>query len=93
MQDANELAHAIIDVVKGANTLTGAVKQYEEKMFERVEVFGKESAENLNLFFEEDSPKALINKFKAYFHFQFKYTRVGLLLVIVLVSLAFGLFF
>jgi hypothetical protein len=31
--------------VKGANTLTGAVKQYEEKMFERVEVFGKESAE------------------------------------------------
>jgi hypothetical protein len=39
MQDASELAHAIIDVVKGANTLSGAVKQYEEKMFDRVEVF------------------------------------------------------
>ena len=67
MQDANELAHAIIDVVKGANTLTGAVKQYEHKMFERAEVCGKESAENLNLFFEENAPKGLIEKFKAYF--------------------------
>ena len=64
MQDANELAHAIIDVVKGANTLTCAVKQYEEKMFERVEVFGKESAANLILFFEEDSPKGMADKFK-----------------------------
>ena len=67
MQDANELAHAIIDVVKGANTLSGAVKQYEEKMFKRVEVFGKESATNLDLFFEEDSPKGLVDKFKAHF--------------------------
>ena len=66
MQDANELAHAIIDVVKGANTLSGAVKQYEEKMFERVEVFGKESAANLNLFFDEDSPKGLVDKFKVH---------------------------
>ena len=33
-------------------------------MFERVEVFGKESAANLNLFFEEDSPKGLVDKFK-----------------------------
>ena len=57
MQDANELAHAIIDVVKGANTLNGALKQYEEKMFERVEAFAKESAENLILFFEEDVMK------------------------------------
>jgi urate oxidase len=64
MQDATELAHVIIDFVKGANTLSGAVKQYEEKMFERVEVFGKESAANLNLFFEEDSPKGLADKFK-----------------------------
>ena len=67
MQDANELAHAIIDVVKGVNTLSGAVKQYEEKMFERVEVFGKESASNLNLFFEEDAPKGLADKFKVHF--------------------------
>ena len=67
MQDANELAHAIIDVVKGANTLSGAVKQYEEKMFERVEVFGKESAANLELFFEEDAPKGLVDKYKAHF--------------------------
>ena len=29
MQDANELAHAIIDVVKAANTLIEALKQYE----------------------------------------------------------------
>lgn len=58
MQDANELAHAIVDVAKGANTLTDAIKQYEEKMFKRVEVFARESAANLNLFFEEDSPKA-----------------------------------
>ena len=66
MQDANELAHAIIDFVKGgANTLSGTIKKYEEKMFERVEVFGKESAANLNLFFEEDSPKGLADKFKA----------------------------
>ena len=67
MQDANELAHAIIDVVKGTDTLTSALKQYEEKMFERVEVFGKESAANLILFFEEDAPKGLIDKFKFYF--------------------------
>ena len=66
MQDANELAHAIIDVVKGANTLSGAIKQYEEKMFERVEAFGKESAANLDLFFEEDAPKGLVDKFKAH---------------------------
>ena len=64
MQDANELAHAIIDVVKGTNTLTGAVKQYEEKMFERVEKVGKESATNLNMFFEEDSPKGMVDRFK-----------------------------
>ena len=64
MQDANELALAIIDVEKGASTLSEAVKQYEQKMFERVEVFGKESAANLNLFFEEDSPKGLVDKFK-----------------------------
>ena len=64
MQDANELAQAIIDVFKGTNNLTGALKQYEEKMFERAEVFGKESATNLNLFFEEDSPKGLVDKFK-----------------------------
>ena len=64
MQDANELAHAIIDVVKGANTLSGAVKQYEEKMFERVEVLMKKSLANLDLFFEEDSPKGLVDKFK-----------------------------
>ena len=61
MQDANELGHAIIDPMKGGNTLSGAVKQYEEKMFERVEVYGKESAENLNLFFDE--PKGLADKF------------------------------
>ena len=67
MQDANELAHAIIDVVKGANNLSGAVKQYEEKMFERVEVFAKESGENLILFFEEDSPKGFVDKFKFLF--------------------------
>ena len=67
MQDANELAHAIIDVVKGANTLSGAVKLYEEKMFKRAEVFAKESAENLDLFFEEDAPKRLVDKFKALF--------------------------
>ena len=49
MQDANELARAIIDFVNGgANTLGGVLKQYEEEMFERVEVFGKESAANLN---------------------------------------------
>ena len=66
MQDANELAHAIIDVVKGTNTLSGAVKQYEEKMFERVEGFAKESAANLILFFEKDAPKGLVDKFKAY---------------------------
>ena len=66
MQDANELAHAIIDFVNGsANTLSEAVKQYEEKMFKRVEVFGNESAANLNLFFEEDSPRGLADKFKA----------------------------
>jgi hypothetical protein len=67
MQDANELAHAIIDVVKGTNTLSGAVRQYEEKMFERVEEVGKKSAANLNLFFEEDSPKGLVDKFKFMF--------------------------
>ena len=61
MQDANELAHAIIDVVKGASTLSEAVKKYELKMFERAEVFGKESAANLNLFFEEDSPKCFVD--------------------------------
>jgi len=65
MQDANELAHAIIDVVNGANTLSEAVKQYEEKMFERVEEVGKESAANLNLFFEEDSPKGVADKLKS----------------------------
>ena len=64
MQDANELAHAIIDVVKGTNTLSGAVRQYEEKMFVRVEEYGKESAANLDLFFEEDAPKGLADKFK-----------------------------
>ena len=67
MQDANELAHAIIDVVKGANTLSGAVKHYEKKMFERVEVFGKESATNLDLFFDKDAPKGLVDKFKVHF--------------------------
>jgi hypothetical protein len=67
MEDANELAHAIIDVVKGANTLSGAVKQYEQKMFERVVEFEKESAANLILLFEEDAPNGLINKFKTYF--------------------------
>ena len=66
MQDANELAHAIIDVAKGVNTLSEAVKQYEQKMFERVEDLGKESAANLILFFEEDAPNGLVNKFKAY---------------------------
>ena len=40
---------------KGTNTLSGAVKQYEGKMFERAEEFGKESAANLILFFEEDA--------------------------------------
>ena len=65
MQDANELAQAIINFVNsGTNTLSRAVKQYEEKMFERVEVFGKMSAANLNLFFDEDSPKGLADKFK-----------------------------
>ena len=68
MQDANELAHANIDVVNGVNTLSGAVKQYEEKMFKRAKLSGKESAENLNLYFEEDSPKGFIDKFKPYFH-------------------------
>ena len=64
MQDANELAHEIIDFVNGgANTLGGVLKQYEEEMFERVEVLGKESAANLNLFFDEDSPKSLVDKF------------------------------
>ena len=72
MQDANELAHAIIDVVKGTSTLSGAIKQYEEKMFVRVEEVGKESAENLNLFFEEDSPKGLVDKF------MFMYAQAGL---------------
>ena len=67
MRDANELAHAIIDVVKGANTLSGALNQYEEKMFERVEVVGKRSAANLILFFEEDAPKGLVDKFKVLF--------------------------
>jgi 2-polyprenyl-6-methoxyphenol hydroxylase-like FAD-dependent oxidoreductase len=67
MQDANELAHAVIDVVKGANTLTEALKQYEEKMFQRVEVFGKVSAANLILFFEEDAPKGWIEKLKSRF--------------------------
>ena len=64
MQDANELAHAIIDVVKGANTLGEAVKQYEERMFERTAQVAKESADNLILFFAEDSPKGLVEKFK-----------------------------
>ena len=64
MQDANELGHAIVDVVKGTNTLSGAVKEYEEKMFERVEKVGKESATNLNMFFEEDSPKGMVDRFK-----------------------------
>ena len=68
MWDANELAHAIIDAVKGASTLSEAVKQYEEKMFERVEVFGKKSAANLNLFFDEYSPKSLVDKFKTMSH-------------------------
>ena len=67
MQDANELAHVIIDVFKGANTLTGAVKQYEEKMFKRATEICKESAENLDLFFTEDSPKGLVEKFKFMF--------------------------
>ena len=66
MQDANELAHAIIDVVKGVNTLSGAVKQYEQKMFERVEVLGKDSEENLFLFFEKDAPNGMVDKFKVY---------------------------
>ena len=64
MQGANELAHGIIDFVNGgANTLGGVLKPYEGEMFERVEVFGKESAANLNLFFDEDSPKSLVDKF------------------------------
>jgi hypothetical protein len=67
MQDATELAHAIVDFVKGANTLSGAIKQYEGKMFERVEEFMSESAMNLNLFFEEDSPKGLVDQFKSLF--------------------------
>ena len=71
MQDANELAHAIIDVVKGTNTLSGAIKQYEEKMFKRVEV-GKKSAENLILFFEKDPPKGLVDKF------MFMFAQAGL---------------
>ena len=66
MQDANELAHAIIDVAKGANTLSEAVKQYEQKMFERVEVLGKDSEENLFLFFEKDAPNGMVDKFKVY---------------------------
>ena len=66
MQDSNELAHAIIDVAKGVNTLSEAVKQYEQKMFERVEDLGKESAANLILFFEENAPKGLVDKFKAH---------------------------
>ena len=65
MQDATELAHAIIDFVKGANTLSEAIKQYEGRMFERVEIFMKESATNLNMFFEEDSPNGLADRFKA----------------------------
>ena len=67
MQDANELAHGIIDAVKGTDTLTGALKQYEEKMFERAEEFGKESEGNLILFFEEYAPKGLADKFKSLF--------------------------
>ena len=68
MQDANELAHAIIDSVNGrASTLSGAVTQYEEKMFERAEIFMKESAASLDLFFEKDAPKGLTDKFKAAF--------------------------
>ena len=66
MQDSSELAHAIIDVAKGVNTLSEAVKQYEQKMFERVEDLGKESAANLILFFEEDAPKGLVDKFKSH---------------------------
>ena len=63
-----ELAHAIIDVVKGANTLSEleAVKHYDDKLFEGVEVFAKESAENLNFFYEEDMPKGLVDKYMAY---------------------------
>lgn len=67
MQDANELAHAIIDVVKGNITLNVAIKQYEEKMFERAAEIGKESTEKFDLFFEEDSPKGLVDTFKAIF--------------------------
>ena len=68
MQDANELAHVIIDVCKDANyTLIGAVKHYEEKMFERATKICKESAENLDLFFAEDSPKGLAEKFQFMF--------------------------
>lgn len=67
MQDANELAHAIIDAVNGTNTLNGAVKQYEEKMFERAAKIAKESIAMFNLFFEEDSPKGLVNTFKSMF--------------------------
>jgi hypothetical protein len=54
-----------IDFVNGGTkTLSSAVKQYEEKMFER---FGKMSAADLKLFFEEDSAKGfkLADKFKA----------------------------
>jgi len=72
MQDANELARAIIDVQNGTITLTGALKQYEGKMFERVEVFMKESAANLILFFEEDAPKGLVDMFK------FAFSQAGL---------------
>jgi hypothetical protein len=72
MRDANELAHAIIDVVNGVNTLSGAIKQYEQKMFVRAAEVGKESAANLDLFFEEDSPKGVVDKLK------FKFVQAGL---------------
>ena len=73
MQDANELAHAIIDFEKGTDTLTGVLKHFEQKMFERVEVYMKESAANLILFFEEDAPKGLVDMFK------FSFAQAGLI--------------
>lgn len=67
MQDANELAHAIINVSKGTITLDEAIQQYEQKMFERAAEIGKESTEKFNLFFEKDSPKGLVDTFNAIF--------------------------
>ncbi|KAF9063466.1 putative oxidoreductase [Rhodocollybia butyracea] len=62
MHDGNELAHAITDAVSGKCTLSEAVRQYEEKMFKRGAEVGKESAENLDMFFSEDTPKGVAAK-------------------------------